>query len=160
ATGTANSTLIQACGNDGCGLFGSPNPDADAKIDAAGNLKGVVVGNTALAAGLGITGLFASAGGDNGNATVNYHRGTIDVQGTFSNGIFAAGNAATVTTDPGTSIIVRSLNGEKLKPGIAVDAFGLGAVVNAASTIQMLGPAAPDPGYRNNGFGIRATGSF
>jgi hypothetical protein len=158
ATGTANSTLIQACANDACG-FGNP-VDGNATIDAAGNLKGIVVGNTALVQGLGITGLFAAAGGDNGNATVNYHRGTIDVQGTFSNGIFAAGNAATVTTDPGTSIIVRSLNGEKLKPGIAVDAFGLGAVVNAASTIQMLGPAAPDPGYRNNGFGIRTTGSF
>ena len=48
-----------------------------------------------------------------------------------------------------------------MKPGIALDAFGTAAAgnaltVNAASTIQTLGPAAPDPGLRNNGYGIRA----
>ena len=60
ATGTANSTLIQACANDACG-FGNL-VDADANIVAAGNLKGTV-GTDALAAGLGITGLFAGRGG-------------------------------------------------------------------------------------------------
>ncbi len=153
ATGGANSTLIQACANDGCGLGSSA--DADVIIDAAGNLTGI---GPSGAVGNGITGLFAASGGL-GNASVLYRRGTIDVSGTFANGIFAAGEAATVTTDPGTNIIVTGTGGRPLKPGIAVDgSFELGGVtVNAASTIQMLGPAAADPGFRNNGFGIRAS---
>src|SRR5262249_44827386 len=112
----------------------------------------------------GISGLFAAAGG-NGNATVNYHSGTIDVSGIFSNGIFATGASATVTTDPGTMINVTSLTGEPLKPGIAVDSGGTAAAGNAltadvSSTIQMLGPAAADPNPRNNGIGIRASSFF
>src|SRR5262249_17847684 len=123
-------------------------------INAAGNMTGVALGSAAN----GITGLFA-AGGSSG--AVHYSSGTIDVRGNFANGIFAAGNSATVITDPNTTIIVRSLTGERLKPGIALDAFGTAAANQAltatvASTIQMLGPAAPDPNLRNNGFGIRA----
>ena len=92
---------------------------------------------------------------------MNYSSGTIDVSGNFANGIYAAGNSATVTTASGTTITVLSVTGERLKPGIALDAFGTAAAgnaltVNVASTIQMLGPAAPDPSLRNNGFGIRA----
>jgi outer membrane autotransporter protein len=155
--GGPNSTAIQACANDGCG-FGNA-VDANVIINAGGNLTGIGPLNAPPSIGNGIAGLFAASGG-NGDATVNYHRGTIDVSGTFANGIFAAGVAATVTTDPGTTIIVRSPNGEELKPGIAIDAFGGAGTATVASTIQMLGPAAPDPAFRNNGFGIRATGSF
>jgi hypothetical protein len=140
--GTTFSTAIQAQ-NDGPGA---------SIIDAAGNITGVALG----AAANGVSGLFARGGS---SGTVNYSRGTIDVRGIFANGIFALGDSATVTTDPGTSIIVTSTGGP-LKPGIAVDSFGQPATVNAASTIQMLGPAAPDPDFRDNGFGIRATGSF
>jgi outer membrane autotransporter protein len=161
ATGTANSTLIQACANDGCLLGGVV--DADARIDAAGNLTGVVAPSVPSIS-LGIGGLFARAGGD-GDASVRYRRGTIDVSGTFSGGIFASGASATVTTDPGTTIIVRSLLGERLKPGITVDSFGTAAAsqaltANVASEIQMLGTAAADPGPRNNGIGIRASSFF
>ena len=92
---------------------------------------------------------------------MNYSRGTIAVRGNFANGIYAAGDSATVTTASVTTITVLSVTGENLKPGIALDAFGTAAAgnaltVNVASTIQMLGPAAPSPSVRNNGFGIRA----
>ena len=144
SVGTAFSTVIQA-ENDGAG---------PAIINAAGNMTGVALGSAAN----GITGLFASGGS---NGTVDYTSGTIDVRGNFANGIYAAGNSATVTTAPGTTITVLSVTGERLKPGIALDAFGTAAANQAltatvASTIQMLGPAAPDPGLRNNGYGIRA----
>ena len=141
----SSATVIQAV-NNGAG---------DAFIDARGNLRGDVVGS-----GMpnGISGLFAQGGS---NGTVNYTGGTIAVRGNFANGIYAAGDSSTVTTAPGTTITVLSLTGERLKPGIALDAFGTAAAgnaltVNSASTIQMLGPAAPDPGLRNNGYGIRA----
>src|SRR5262249_33660591 len=97
--GTTFSTVIQA-NNRG---------NADAIIEATGILTGVALGSDAN----GITGLFASA--ENiGNATVLYHGGTIDVRGTFANGIFASGNSAMVITDPGTIINVTSVSGEKL----------------------------------------------
>ena len=146
STGTAFSTVIQAQ-NDGTG---------PAIINAAGDMTGVALGQAAN----GITGLFA-AGASNNIGTVNYSRGTIAVRGNFANGIYANGDSATVTTDPGTKIIVTGLISERLKPGIAADAFGTALAgnvltVTAASTIQMLGPAAPDPDIRNNGIGIRA----
>src|SRR5262249_2831725 len=151
ATGGANSTLIQACGNDGCGLGSSA--DANDKTVAAGDLKGI---GPSGPVGFGIGGLFAVAGG-NGDASVVYSRGTIDVSGFFANGIFASGNSATVTTDLGTNIIVRNTAGQQAKPGIAVDVGGGALIVNSASTIQMLGPADASPFFRNNGFGIRAS---
>jgi hypothetical protein len=143
-TGGANSAVIQADNRSGNG---------DAFIDAAGNLTGI---GPSGPVGFGIGGLFAVAEG-NGNATVNYHSGTINVSGFFANGIFAAGTSANVTTDPGTNIIVTNTAGQQAKPGIAVDVGGGALTVHAASTIQMLGPAAVDPGFRNNGFGIRAS---
>ena len=126
----------------------------------AGNITGIVT-PAILPFSNGISGLFASAGGENGNAFVHYRRGTIDVSGTFSNGIFASGASVTVITDPGTTIAVTSVAGEPLKPGIAIDAFGTAAAGQAltatvASTIEMRGAAAPDPALRRNGFGIRA----
>ena len=79
-----------------------------------GILRGDVVGS-----GIpnGISGLFATA--EDGNAVVRFHSGTITAEGFFANGIFAAGGpvgSATVTTDPGTTIIVQIVNpGDKLK---------------------------------------------
>ncbi|MGO4677868.1 autotransporter outer membrane beta-barrel domain-containing protein [Bosea sp. 2YAB26] len=142
--GTDFSTVIQA-DNRGSG---------PATIEATGDMTGIALG----AGANGITGLFASGGS---SGTVLYHGGSIAVRGNFANGIYAAGNTAIVTTDPGTTITVLSLTGERLKPGIALDSFGTAAandalIANVASTIQMAGPAAPDPGLRNNGYGIRA----
>ena len=77
-------------------------------------MTGVALGSAAN----GITGLFASGGS---NGTVSYSSGTIDVRGNFANGIFAAGDSATVTTAPGTTITVFSVTGERLKPGIALE---------------------------------------
>src|SRR6516225_8108119 len=135
ATGGSNSTLIQACANDGCG-FGNI-VDGNAIINAAGNLTGVF-GNSGF-------GLDAVAGG-NGTATVNYNGGTINLTGgSFSDGIFAtASGSATITTQPGTTIIVSSTS-----PGLkGVEAFsGSGATLaNVASTIQVTGNPTPAAG--------------
>ncbi|HJY84903.1 MAG TPA: hypothetical protein VKK81_27950, partial [Candidatus Binatia bacterium] len=66
ATGGPNSTLIQACANDGCG-YGS-SADANVIINAGGNLTGIGPQNAPPAIGNGIGGLFAASGG-NGDAT-------------------------------------------------------------------------------------------
>ena len=145
----SSATVIQAV-NTGAG---------DAFIDARGNLRGDVVGS-----GIpnGISGLFAQGGR---NATVLFHSGTITAEGFFANGIFASGGpvgSATVTTDPGTTIIVQTVNpGDKLKPGIAAETSGSAAANNsvtvvAQSAINILGAAAADPNLRNDGLGIRA----
>ena len=145
----SSATVIQAV-NTGAG---------DAFIEARGNLTGDVVGS-----GIpnGISGLFAQGGR---NATVLFHSGTITAEGFFANGIFASGGpvgSATVTTDPGTTIIVQIVNpGDKLKPGIAAETSGSAAANNsvtvvAQSAINILGAAAADPNLRNDGLGIRA----
>jgi hypothetical protein len=55
-TGGPNSTVIQACANNACGPgLASPNPTADAIINATGNLKAV--------GGPSVFGLDAVAGG-------------------------------------------------------------------------------------------------
>jgi outer membrane autotransporter protein len=152
-TGTRNSTIIQACANNGCGL--ASNFTGDAKIDAAGNLKGTASSNLPFLT-TGIIGLDAVAGGDGGNATVIYRRGTIDVSGSDSAGIFASGGSgATITTLPGTSIIVSSLE----LPEVGIDAFADNgnAKATVASTIQINGPSAvPTTNYKINPTGIRA----
>ena len=145
----SSATVIQAV-NNGAG---------DAFIEARGDLRGDVVGS-----GIpnGISGLFAQGGR---NATVLFHSGTITAEGFFANGIFASGGpvgSATVTTDPGTTIIVQIVNpGDKLKPGIAAETSGSAAANNsvtvvAQSAINILGAAAADPNLRNDGLGIRA----
>ena len=83
------------------------------------------------------------------------------MRGNFANGIYAAGDSATVNTAPGTTITVLSVTGERLKPGIALDAFGTAAANQALTATrgvdnQDVGPAAPDSNVRNNGIGIRA----
>jgi hypothetical protein len=131
------STAIQAA-NFGTG---------DAKIEV---FSGIFTGNVP-GPGLpnGISGLFATA--DNGSATVLFHKGAINVEGFFSNGIFASGGSqgsATVITDPGTTITVSVLSsGDKLKPGIAAETSGSAAANNfvtvvAQSVIKTLCTAA------------------
>ena len=162
-TGGPNSTLIQACANDDCG-FGN-DVEGDAKIDAAGNLVGT--GGSAPST-TGMNGLFAAAGGGDvpgegpGDATVNYHRGTIDITQTDTGivaGIFASSGdvgSATITTDPGTIVMV-SGQGSAL---FGIDAFASGgaATADVASTILINGSATtPTTSYRRNPTGIIAT---
>jgi hypothetical protein len=132
ATGGSNSTIIQACANGGCGF--TSIQDGNATIKATGNLTGVF-GNSGF-------GLDAVAGG-NGNATVNYNGGTINLTaGSFSDGIFAtAGGSATVTTMPGTTIIVSSTS-TGLK-GVEAFATNGAMLASVASTIQVTGPSTP-----------------
>jgi hypothetical protein len=161
-TGGPNSTLIQACANDNCG-FGN-DVQGDAEIDAAGNLKGV--GNNAPST-TGMNGLFAEAGGGDvpgegaGDATVNYHQGTIDITQSdtgIAAGIFASSGdvgSATITTDPGTTVKV-SGQGSALF-GIDVFASGGDATANVASTILIDGSPTTTSSYRRNPTGIIAT---
>jgi outer membrane autotransporter protein len=157
----ANSTVIQA-DNRGNG---------NAVIDAAGNLSGYV--GTTSGSGQFFFGLDAVAGDvpggpDIGDAQVHYRSGTIDVSGFYAIGIFAAAGdgSATVITDPGTTVIVNGadpvLNQTfHTKPGIDAESAGTASAgnkvtMNIASTIEMTGPAAPDPRLTNNGAAIRA----
>jgi outer membrane autotransporter protein len=137
--------------------------NGNAVIDAAGNMSGFVPAGFQQ-----FSGLFANAEG-NGDASVRYRRGTIDVQGNFANGIFAfAGGSATIITDPGTTIIVSGTNPgdssptQPVKPGIDAEsgagtaAGGQTVTVTAASTIMAFGTVAPDSNKFNNPVAIRA----
>jgi len=131
ATGGSNSALIQACVNNACG-FGS-SADGNANINATGNLTGNF--------GPSGFGLQAVAAG-NGAATVNYNGGTINLTaGSFSNGIFASGGSATITTLLGTSIIVSSTASGA--SGVEAFADPGATLANVASKIQTTGPAIP-----------------
>jgi outer membrane autotransporter protein len=161
-TGGRNSTLIQACANDNCG-FGN-DVSGDAKIDAAGNLTGIGVSAPGTT---GMNGLFAEAGGGDvlgqppGDATVNYHRGTINITQTDTGivaGIFAASGdvgSATITTDPGTTVMVKG-QGSAL---FGIDAFASGgtATADVASTIVVEGSPTTTSIYRRNPSGIIVT---
>ena len=103
-----------------------------------------------------------------GNATVRYHTGTIEVSGNSPRGIVAwaeGDGSANVTTDPGTTIIVKGRD-----PGGPVDlpvkaAISLqldsataatgSATADVSSSIIDIGPATPD-GFFSNPVGIRA----
>ena len=145
-----NSTFIQA-----------ETLNGNARIDASGNMSSSGQSNDLF------FGLFAQTGatGQPGDASVMYHSGTINVQGSNSVGIFAAaqGNgSAEITTLPGTTIIVSGNNpGDPLDPAIAAEIFGTAAagkkiMVDAASTIHMFGSRAPDSSLTNDPIGIRA----
>jgi outer membrane autotransporter protein len=158
ATGGPNSTLIQACANDGCQLFNTG--DGDAKIDAAGNLTGVGGGTTPTNPN-GMNGLFAAAGGQ-GDATVNYHRGTIDITQSdtgIAAGIFASSSdvgSATIRTDSGTTVMVSSGLSSAV---FGIDAFASGgnATADVASTILIDGSSTAASTYRRNPTGIIVT---
>lgn len=141
----ANSTIIQACANDGCG-FGNV-VDGNAIINAAGNLTG--------SGGFNMFGLDAVAGGK-GTATVNYDRGTIDLTGGgFSTGIFASGAAgATITTGSGTTVIVSSASAAPA--GVEAFSDSGATLAKVASTILINGnPAVPTTNYKSNSTGIQ-----
>ena len=146
ATGGSNSSVIQACANDGCGFGNVVN--GNAIINATGNLMGVF-GSSGF-------GLDAVAGG-NGTATVNYNGGMINLTGgSFSDGIFATGGSATITTLPGTTITVSSTSAAPT--GVEAFATSGAALANpVASTITIFGnPAVPTTNYKSNPTGIRA----
>jgi hypothetical protein len=160
AGGTAG---LMSSGSNSTGIQADNRGTGNAIIDASGNIKGSV----GSASGFTFLGLDAVAGdttgsglGGAGNASVTYRGGTIDVQGAGAAGIFASANvgSATNVTLPGTSIIVS----QQFPTDIAlvgIDAFSSsGATTNiVASTIQISGNPAPNPDYRNNPTGIRAT---
>jgi autotransporter family porin len=114
-------------------------------------------------------GLFAQAGVD-GNASVIYRSGTINVQGKASNGIFAGtdNGSPTVTSLSGTTIIVSGTNPGESTPtqtvtaGISAElssgtaALGKAITVNAASTINTVGVVIPNASIFGNPVGIRA----
>jgi hypothetical protein len=146
-TGGPNSTVIQACANDGCGYAGT-SADGNAVITATGNFK-MVGGDSSF-------GLDAVPGG-NGNATVDYNGGTINLTGgSFSDGIFAtATGSATIITLPGTTIEVSSsASGPK---GIEAFSGGSGATLaQVASTILINGnPTPPTSDFRFQPSGIQ-----
>jgi outer membrane autotransporter protein len=142
----ADSVLIQACTNDGCGL-GPAGIDGNAIINATGNLTGNF--------GSGSFGLQAVASG-NGTATVTYNGGTINLTGgAFSTGIFSSATGdATVTAMPGTAVTVNST----AAGAAGIDVFsGSGATLaKVASTIQVTGPTGPSTGdFRSQPRGIQ-----
>jgi Autotransporter beta-domain/Autochaperone Domain Type 1 len=151
-----NSTVIQAQSLNG-----------NATINASGNMTGHVT--STQSSENTFVGLFANAGGD-GNASVTYHSGTINVQGRASNGIFAGadGNGtAEITTLLGTTIIVSGTNPGEIIPtksvtaGMSAELAGAAALgsaitVNAASTINMFGVVTPNASIFGNPVGIRA----
>jgi hypothetical protein len=99
--------------------------------------------------------------GGPGNASVIYRSGTINVQGAGAAGIFASAEtgSATITTLPGTSILVSP----QFLSDIAVegiDAFSTNGNTTdtVASTILINGnPAVPKTNYKSNPTGIRAS---
>jgi hypothetical protein len=151
-----NSTVIQAQSFNG-----------SASIDASGNMSGHVT--STQSSENTFVGLFAAGGGD-GNASVIYRSGTINVQGKASNGIFAGtdNGSPTVTTLPGTTIIVSGTNPGDSAPtqtvtaGISAElssgtaALGKAITVNAASTINTFGVVIPNASIFGNPVGIRA----
>jgi hypothetical protein len=151
-----NSTVIQAQSLNG-----------NASIDASGDMSGHVT--STQSSENTFVGLFAQAGG-NGDASVTYHSGTINVQGRASNGIFAGpdNGSATVTTLPGTTIIVSGTNPGESTPtqtvtaGISAElsfstaAAGKKITVDAASTINTFGVVTPNASIFGNPVGIRA----
>jgi outer membrane autotransporter protein len=125
-------------------------------IGSAGNLsidaQGNITGGTATAGNTGFVGIFAQAnfnGTGTGNATVNYHSGTVNITGASTNGIVARNDgtgSAVVTTDAGTAVIVSG--GDGATPGSAISARsfrglasdGASVVATIGSTIDHFGP--------------------
>lgn len=152
-----NSTDIQAQSLNG-----------NAAIDASGNMSGHVT--STQSSENTFVGLFAAGGGPDGNASVIYRSGTIDVQGRAANGIFAGASgdgSAEITTLPGTTIIVSGTNPGDSTPtkpvtaGMSAElggaaALGSAITVNAASTIDMFGTVTPNASIFGNPVGIRA----
>ncbi|CAB3749016.1 autotransporter outer membrane beta-barrel domain-containing protein [Paraburkholderia humisilvae] len=114
-------------------------------VDVSGNVTGAIQ----IARG-GLVGIFAEPNvlGGTGNATVNYHSGTLTITGPGSNGIYAfnrGSGSADLTTDPGTVVVVTGGPGES--PGSAISAQsweglaadGASVVATVASQILHIG---------------------
>jgi outer membrane autotransporter protein len=144
------------------GIQADTRGTGDAIVNASGNVTGFSrVGSFyGLLAHSGDTestpgGTFA------GNAAVSYHSGTINLDANGPRGILVwsqGDGSATVTTDPGTKIIIGSPNGGG--PGIyvfagsATAANGRMLTANVASEIMNFGPDTTDSSSRP--YGIRA----
>ena len=155
---------ITSSGSNSTGIQAENRGNGNASIDASGNISGSV-GTPGGFTFLGLDGLAGStlgggAGGP-GDASVIYRSGTINVLGNFTAGLFASANigSATITTLPGTSIIVsQQFSTDTLQPG--VDAFSTNGNTTdtVASTILINGnPAVPTTNYKSNPTGIRAS---
>jgi autotransporter family porin len=145
-----------------------------------GNATIVASGNITVTPGVGLNsvyGLIAHSGDSllapsgAGDASVTYHNGTINAFGDTPRGIvvWAEGDgSATLTTDPGTVIMVSGTNNPGVAPptlpvaaGIALQldqasaANGRAITANVASTITNFGAATPGAFFRNP-TGIRA----
>jgi outer membrane autotransporter protein len=168
---------LTSSGTESTGIQADNRGNGNATIEASGNITG-----TPGVGGAGFYSLIAHSGDSfpsgvsgTGNASVTYHSGTISVFGNRPRGIvvWAEGDgSATVTTDPGTLIIVSGTNtnpvtnpGEiptlPVKAGIAVQldsataANGRSLTATVASTIMNFGSATPDTNIFNNPVGIR-----
>ena len=170
-SGITTGSVITPGGSNSTGIQAENRGNGNAVIDARGNIFGVNGTNGQFIFGLdAVAGSTLGGGlGGPGDALVMYHSGNINVSGFFAIGIFASANdSVTVTTDPGTTVIVNGFDPVlnttfHTKPGIDAESTGTAAANNAitmniASTIQMSGPAAPDPSGKitNNGVAIRA----
>jgi hypothetical protein len=113
-----NSTVIQAQSDFG-----------NASIDASGNMSGHVT--STQSSENTFVGLFAVGGGD-GNASVIYRNGTINVQGRASNGIF---DPLSVPATP-TQSVTAGISAE-LSSGTA--ALGRAITVNASQAAGRCG---------------------
>jgi outer membrane autotransporter protein len=172
---------LTSSGSQSTGIQADNRGLGNATIEASGNITGTP--------GVGLTdffGLIAHAGDVSptppqvnrpGDASVHYWSGTIDVFGNLPRGIvvWAQGDgSATLTTEPGTKIIVSGTNTDPLvnpgevptlpvKAGIvlqldsATAANNRAITANVASTITNVGPAIPDLNFFdfNNPTGIR-----
>jgi hypothetical protein len=165
-------TTVFGGGTESGGIQADNRGIGNASIVASGNITG-----TPGVSGAGFYGLIAHSGDSllapsgAGDASVTYHSGTINVFGNRPRGIvvWAEGDgSATVTTDPGTVIIVNGTNNPGVDPptlpvkaGIAVQldsataANGRSLTATVASTIMNFGLVTPDTNIFNNPVGIR-----
>jgi outer membrane autotransporter protein len=165
-------TTVFGGGTESGGIQADNRGIGNASIVASGNITG-----TPGVSGAGFYGLIAHSGDSllapsgAGDASVTYHSGTINVFGNRPRGVVVWGEgdgSATVTTDPGTVIIVNGTNNPGVDPptlpvkaGVAVQldsataANGRSLTATVASTIINLGSATPDTNIFNNPVGIR-----
>jgi outer membrane autotransporter protein len=165
---------LTSSGTEATGIQADNRGIGNATIAASGNITGTpgvgLSGFYGLIAHSGDS-LFNSPG--NGDASVLYHGGTINVSGNRPRGIVAwaeGDGSASVLTDPGTTIVVSGANPgdssptQPVKAAVAVQldsataANGRSLTATVASTIMNLGLTAPDTNIFNNPVGIRTIG--
>jgi outer membrane autotransporter protein len=167
---TTGTTLFGG-GNESGGIQADNRGIGNATIEASGNITGTPgVGRASFYGLIAHSGDSLLAPSGAGDASVTYHSGTINVFGNRPRGIvvWAGGDgSATVTTDPGTVIIVSGSNNPGVDPptlpvkaGVAVQTDSATAAnsraitANVASEIRMFGADTPNSIF-NNPVGIR-----